>query len=166
MNLEKEIEASKDHIVNQSMEFDENEEILIYSSLVGIKYYNIEKKEVVKVIGKNEHERFLKLAVFQGKPMRNPSGTATSEGERRKTDPTIYATAFKKHRFYIFSKREPEQDAEGFMNRDVINEAATREEHEREKQTKIKPQVGEVIFQTTSGDIHMELFSEDCPKTC
>ena len=53
--LEKEMEASKEYFVNHSMEFDENEEILIYSSLVGIKYYNIEKKELVKVIGKGEH---------------------------------------------------------------------------------------------------------------
>jgi hypothetical protein len=34
------------------MEFDESEEFLIYPSLLGIKYFDIGRKHVVKILGK------------------------------------------------------------------------------------------------------------------
>lgn len=58
--------------------------------------------------------------------MRNPSGNS-SEGDRRRADPTIYSTAFKKYRFYIFSRNKPEENAEGVIVRDVFNEVPNKE---------------------------------------
>ena len=43
-------------------------------------------------------------------------------GER--TDPTIFATSFKKNRFFLFSRRSPED------NRDVFNEKPTKEDQQ------------------------------------
>jgi hypothetical protein len=35
--------------------------------MVGIKFYNIETKELVRILGKNENtERFMKVTLFQG----------------------------------------------------------------------------------------------------
>ena len=156
--MEKEIEISKEHLVNPNVEFDENEEFLIYSSLTGIKFYSISKRQLIKVIGKHENEIFLKLALYQGKQMRNPSGGATSEGERRRADPTIYATAFKKHRFYIFSKSKPEETPDGVLLRDVFNEVPNKEDIQANSQSK-PLEISEVIIQTTFGDIHVKLFT-------
>jgi peptidylprolyl isomerase domain and WD repeat-containing protein 1 len=54
--------------------------------------------------------------------MRNPTGSSTAKGEKRAADPTIYATAFKKTRFYIFSKKLPEETPDHQIIRDVLNE--------------------------------------------
>ena len=40
-------------MVNQNIEFDESEEIIIYTSLVGIKYYSISKRQLLRVLGKH-----------------------------------------------------------------------------------------------------------------
>jgi hypothetical protein len=40
--------------------------------------------------------------------MRNPNGNANTMGERRAADPLIIATAFKRPRFYLFSRRNPD----------------------------------------------------------
>lgn len=54
--------------------------------------------------------------------MRNPAGSSTVSGERKGTDPTIYATSFKKPRYFIFSKRSSETGPESDIVRDIINE--------------------------------------------
>ena len=52
--------------------------------------------------------------------MRNPAGSSNSQGERRSTDPTIFCTAFRKNRFYMFSRRQPDLSDIGYV-RDIIN---------------------------------------------
>ncbi len=42
-------------------------------------------------------------------------------------DPTLFCTAYKKNRFYLFTTREPEETG-GDVGRDVFNEKPTREE--------------------------------------
>ena len=47
--------------------------------------------------------------------MKNNSNTASILGttaNRKEADPTLYSTSFKKNKFYIFSKREPEESEE------------------------------------------------------
>jgi hypothetical protein len=63
----------------------------------------------------------LKVVLYQGKMMRNPSGTSTNSGERKAPDPTIYCTSFKRARFYIFSRRAPELGPSNDIIRDIIN---------------------------------------------
>jgi peptidylprolyl isomerase domain and WD repeat-containing protein 1 len=149
-----------------TLDFDESEEFLIYPSLLGIKYYDIGKKMLIKVLGKYESERFLKIAIYQGKSMRNPTGTSSAKGEKRAADPTIYATAFKKTRFYIFSKKLPEETPDHQLMRDILNERPDKTELQIINQLRPQDQPHEVILQTTMGDIHLLLYYEDCPKTC
>jgi len=58
--------------------------------------------------------------------MRNPSGSSNAQGERKSTDPNIFCTAFRKNRFYIFSRRQPNLSS-GYV-RDIINERPNKEE--------------------------------------
>jgi peptidylprolyl isomerase domain and WD repeat-containing protein 1 len=115
-------------------------------------------------------ERFLKVALFQGKPQKNPKGTIGHGGmtsQAKEADPTLYCTAWKKNRFYIFSKREPEdqEDKNMMTGRDVFNERPSKEDQQMVA-VQSKPFLGsQAIIQTTMGDVHVRLFYEECPKT-
>jgi hypothetical protein len=74
----------------------------------------------MRLIGKGEaSERFMKLTLYQGKPMKNPgTQTGSNANLKKQTDPTLYSTAFKKNRFYIFSRRDPEDsESKGMSTR-------------------------------------------------
>lgn len=89
-------------------------------------------------MGKNEHERFMRAIFYQGKVMRNPSGSSSTSGERKAADPTFFCTSFKKPRFYIFSRRNPEVGPQNDLVRDIINEKLYKEEQQaQQEQTKI-----------------------------
>lgn len=67
--------------------------------------------------------------------MKNPSGSAGAGGassQRKDTDPTLYCTAFKKSRFYIFSKREPQdiEDKSVQNTRDIFLEKPTKADNQ------------------------------------
>ncbi len=57
------------------------------------------------------------------------SGGASSQGEKV-MDPTLLTIAYKKNRFYLFTKREPSDlDVEkSLVKRDIVNEKIQREE--------------------------------------
>ena len=76
---------------------------------------NIETLEAVRYLGKNENARFLHVGLFQGitnkpkaiisiqmKVSNNPNLQTV------KYDPTIFCTAYKKNRFFLFTKRGAE----------------------------------------------------------
>ena len=67
--------------------------------------------------------------------MKNPTGTSGQGGnssQKQDTDPTLYCTAFKKSRFYIFSKREPMDNEDKFTQntRDVFLEKPTKDDNQ------------------------------------
>ncbi len=89
----------------------------------------------VRIIGKDENLRPLRLALFQGtekassvastlemEVSENPALTAAAVA-----DPILFCAAFKKSRFFLFSRREPEDEG-GEVGRDIFNLKPTREE--------------------------------------
>ncbi len=91
---------------------------------------NMVTNKVTKVLGKVENTtRFLSLAVYQGKnegdvcihsiqenlsPKRIDSVDMDTKKRDASYDPTIFCTAYKKPRFYMFTRREP-TDPEGYL---------------------------------------------------
>ncbi|EAR95354.1 peptidyl-prolyl cis-trans isomerase, cyclophilin-type protein (macronuclear) [Tetrahymena thermophila SB210] len=153
-----------------SLQFDENNEMLVYPTLVGIKYYSLSKAKIVQVQGKNEQERFLKLFLYQGKPMKNPSNTGGSQ--KLASDPLLIASAFKKNRFYLFSGREPEDQQDKILSRDVLNERPSKEEQQmasqllsQQQEKKNNSTASSARIETTQGDIEVELYDKLVPKT-
>jgi peptidylprolyl isomerase domain and WD repeat-containing protein 1 len=75
-----------------------------------------------------EHnERFLHISLYQGIPKKNHS--ITSHRTKEELDPTIICTAYKRNRFYLFSRREPEDhQAKKQTSRDILNEQPTQTE--------------------------------------
>lgn len=53
--------------------------------------------------------------------MRNPTGSSSTTGERKGADPTFFCTSFRKPRFYIFSRRNPETGPQNDIIRDIVN---------------------------------------------
>ncbi|KAM3847210.1 peptidylprolyl isomerase domain and WD repeat-containing protein 1 isoform 2-T2 [Vipera latastei] len=81
-------------------------------------------------------------------------------------DPTIICTAFKKNRFYVFTKREPEDTKSADSDRDVFNEKPSKEEVMAATQAEGPKRVSDsAIIHTSMGDIHVKLFPVECPKT-
>lgn len=88
-------------------------------------------------------------------------------------DPTLLCTAYKRSRFYILTKREPEMyticsnmsrnTEKG--DRDVFNEKPTREEQPVTVQPAWRiPPGTKAVLRTTAGDIELLLLSERAPK--
>ena len=66
-------------------------------------------------------------------------------------DPLLLCTAFKKERFYLFSRREPEEAEGATHGRDVFNEPLTREQilaAEAETMTSVNLPTAAVIHTT------------------
>lgn len=91
-------------------------------------------------------------------------------------DPTLFCTAHKRARFYLFTRNEPENDPKSKANggeRDVFNEKPTREEvalaaasSEGVSKRAARPAIASgAVLHTTLGDIHLRLFPDQVHKT-
>ncbi|KAI3902323.1 hypothetical protein MKW92_019490 [Papaver armeniacum] len=143
--VEKEIEKTE-NVPQPNAIFDESSNFIIYATLLGIKVVNLQTNKVARILGKVENnDRFLKIALYQGdrnskKVRKIPAAAANvNEGKDPLTDPTLLCCAFKKHRIYLFSRREPEEPEDATKGRDIMH--------------------------TSLGDIHIKLYPEECPKT-
>ncbi|KAK9508026.1 hypothetical protein O3M35_007777 [Rhynocoris fuscipes] len=170
MALERELEKA-DGLLSCNILFDESGNLLIYSTMLGIKVVNIVTHRCNRIIGKTENLRPLHLALFQGKVKISNAGTSLErEGSNNPTlesvtsDPTLICTGFKKNRFYLFTSVEP-NSIEGDSDRDVFNERPTKEDVLAATEPSGSNQNYEqAIIHTSLGDIHIKLFNE-CVKT-
>ncbi|KAJ3195580.1 hypothetical protein HK101_011723 [Irineochytrium annulatum] len=156
--------------------FDESGHFIIFPTLLGIKIVNIETNKVSRLLGRMENHRFMNIALYQGAPRKKAVLThamAASENvtlkEAETTDPTLFCTAFKRNRFFIFSKRDPdgEDNASAGQSRDIFNEKPSREEQTVAtiSNSNLKAALGsQCIIHTSFGDIHLRLFPEHAPK--
>ena len=75
---------------------------------------NIKTNRCLKILGKPENPRFLNIALFQGSGKKSkaaPDVDSTASDnpilQMNELDPILFCTAYKKNRFYLFSRREP-----------------------------------------------------------
>lgn len=150
--------------------WDESGAMLLYATMLGIKVVNTVTNTVARVIGKDETLRFLNLALFQGAPLKQVQTLAMAASsnplleEKAARDDTLFATAYRKQRFYMFG-RGHEDDARG--ERDVFNERPTHEERTVviEKKEKKAALPTAATIHTNMGDIRLELYPNIAPKT-
>jgi len=76
---------------------------------------NTVTNKVARILGRDETVRFTNIALYQGLPIKKGVTTiamATSENPLLATkderDPTLFCTAWKRPRFYLFTRSEPE----------------------------------------------------------
>lgn len=158
--------------------FDESGHFVVYPTMLGIKVINLTTNKLSRLLGKDETVRFLRLALYQGVPDKKVATSidlAASENplvqKKQEHDPTLFCSAFKRARFYMFTRSEPENDPNSKLSgadRDVLNEKPTREEQAvatAPAETKPKQQITAATLHTTVGDIHLRLFPDKTPKT-
>uniref|UniRef100_A0A1J3HHU1 peptidylprolyl isomerase n=1 Tax=Noccaea caerulescens TaxID=107243 RepID=A0A1J3HHU1_NOCCA len=174
MAVEKELEKTESAPQPNAV-FDESSNFLIYATLLGIKIINLHTNTVARILGKVESsERYLRVALYQGdqggkKVRKIPAASANvNESKEPLSDPTIICCAFKKHRIYMFSRREPEEPEDATQGRDAFNEKPAADEllsvsDIGNSATTSLPET--VIMHTTMGDMHIKLYPEECPKT-
>ncbi|XP_059486508.1 peptidylprolyl isomerase domain and WD repeat-containing protein 1 [Neocloeon triangulifer] len=170
MAVERDIEK---HEVQGNILFDESGSMVLYSTMLGVKIVSIKTGKVLQTIGKQENLRVLKFALFQGKPRRVKAAvTVEMEASENPTldnaqaDPMLVCTAFKKNRFYLFSRREPIESKSVDADRDVFNEKPSKEDIIAATEASATQRIfNNAIIHTTYGDIHVMLFSKECPKT-
>ncbi|XP_043919297.1 peptidylprolyl isomerase domain and WD repeat-containing protein 1 [Protopterus annectens] len=172
MAVERELEKV-DGIRLTNVTFDETGHFILYGTMLGIKVINIETNRCVRFLGKQENIRVLQLALFQG-VAKTHQAAATIEMKASEnpvlqnvqSDPTVFCTSFKKNRFYMFTKREPEDTKSAESDRDVFNEKPSKEEVMAATQAEGPKRVSDsAILHTTMGDVHVKLFPVECPKT-
>jgi len=160
--------------------FDETSRFVLYPTMVGIKIVNLKTDEVVELLGKEEVGlRVLKMALFQGCANKLGSsrlkalctnaltGQDSAVASGKRNDPTLICSAFQKPRFYLFTKRQP-TDVEGSQTstgRDILNEKPLKN-RPNVYTPAIQRNLGKsAILRTSYGDIYVDLFGKECPKT-
>ncbi|KAG2172730.1 hypothetical protein INT43_000077 [Umbelopsis isabellina] len=152
--------------------FDESGHFIIYPTLLGIKVVNSVTNKVARIIGESETHRFLNMAMYQGAPRKKGIMTlemAASDNQALRDtetlDPTLFTTAFKRNRFFMFTQREPDAYDNSKGDRDVFNEKPSREE-QTVATTQAKQQLmgTTAVLRTTAGDIHIRLYPEYASK--
>jgi peptidylprolyl isomerase domain and WD repeat-containing protein 1 len=147
--------------------FDESGHFILYGSLHGTKCINTFTNRVVRIFGADEPFRALHLALYQGAPQKKnvvtvsmaaSSNPLLAEAEER--DPTLFATAFAKVRFYMFTN-----DLEiSKSTRDIQNEKPKSLSSTKHLDSKPADLGHSAILHTTLGDIHIRLFPDASPK--
>ncbi|KAJ2521441.1 Peptidyl-prolyl cis-trans isomerase cyp15 [Coemansia sp. RSA 2049] len=96
-----------------------------------------------------------------------PELAASSNPEAKQgtnsSDPTLFCTAYKRKRFYMFTREEPDHSTQENI-RDVFNEKPTREEASLAVMPAKKRTATSAVLHTTLGDIHIILFPDQAPK--
>ncbi|KAJ7675792.1 hypothetical protein DFH06DRAFT_1266388 [Mycena polygramma] len=153
--------------------WDESGAFILYPSLLGVKVVNTVTNRVVRLLGKDEVVRWLNLALYQGAPSKKGVTTMAmaasanpilaNKGAR---DPTLFCSGYKKQRFYLFTRAEPEDNKLG--DRDVFNERPTRDEQNVATAAVAaggpSPLANSATIHTTMGDMHLRLFPAQAPK--
>eukprot|EP00850_Spirogloea_muscicola_P012534 SM000081S22668 [mRNA] locus=s81:384504:389821:- [translate_table: standard] len=170
--VERELEKAEG-VPSQNAVFDESGNFLLYPTLLGIKVVSLHDNKVARIIGKVENtERFLRIALYQGSLGKKIRKIALSSnvGDKKDplTDPTLLCCAFRKHRLYLFSQREPEEGEDATQGRDVFNEKPPPEELlalADVARASASSLPDEVVLHTTLGDVNLKLYPEECPRT-
>ncbi|XP_044261261.1 peptidylprolyl isomerase domain and WD repeat-containing protein 1 isoform X1 [Tribolium madens] len=171
MAVERDLEKSE-AVVLANIVFDYSGHFIMYATLLGIKLVNLYTNKCVRIIGKNENLRLLNIALYQGSAKKSKAAvTFEIEASNNPTldaiqpDPTLICTAYKKSRFYLFSRREPDE-LQGDQDRDVFNEKPSKEDTFAATDNPAVQRLYEnAIIHTVFGDIHMKLFMKETPKT-
>ncbi|WFC99124.1 peptidylprolyl isomerase [Malassezia yamatoensis] len=157
--------------------FDESGHFIIYATMLGIKVINLKTNRLSRLLGKDETVRFLQVSLYQGTPDKKYATSidlAASENplvQKHELDPTLFCSAYKRARFYMFTQQEPDHDPNSKLSggdRDVLNEKPTREEQAvatKPVEKKPKQEYSSATLHTTVGDIYLELFPDKAPKT-
>lgn len=95
--------------------------------------FTFKRSDLIHTKGKVENERFLSIALHQG-AARKSKVTVTMETLDKipQRDPTILTVAYKRHRIYLLSKREPQasQEPQAILNYNCVDTSSLYDNRE------------------------------------
>ena len=146
--------------------FDASGRFLAYPSPLGIKVISLATSRLARLLGKVENtERFAALARFQGRAKLAATMIGSGAKISDEDDPTFFCAAFKKSRFYLFTRRDPEEpEGDDMTGRDIFNEKPSKEDLALAERESKGPLPRSAAINTSFGEIHLKLFPEECPK--
>jgi len=166
MAVEREYRAALPAAPPSNVLFDDSGRFLIYPSVVGIKVISVETSRLARLLGKVENtERFAGLALFQGRAKVDTAMIGSGMKITDEDDPTLFCCAFKKSRFFLFSRREPEDPGDDQVGRDVFNEKPSKEDLALAEREARGPLPRAATINTSYGEVRLKLFPDECPKT-
>ena len=167
MAVEREYRAALPAAPPSNVLFDASGRFLIYPSVVGIKVIAVGSSRLARLLGKVENtERFAALALFQGQAKVSSAMVGSGQKITEEADPTIFCAAFKKSRFFLFTRREPDDpDGDDQVGRDVFNEKPSKEDLALAEREAKGPLPRVATINTSYGEIRLKLFPDECPKT-
>jgi peptidylprolyl isomerase domain and WD repeat-containing protein 1 len=171
-----------------SIQFDPTGRYLLIPTLMGIKVIDIQKHKVVRIIGQADASqlRFVSVCLAWGDAKVNRqmqlarnASTKTSSGTEANTtvavgDALVIALAYNQRRLYVFSHLDPVEDPHTpediVARRDVWNEAPSTQDqfladNSRASGSGGSKSITKAILRTTKGDIHVQLFASQVPRT-
>lgn len=179
--IDRELEQHPESLPSLNVIFDESSKFLIYSSLTGIKVVHIATNKCVRTLGTPDSLRFMSLALYQGTSGGAAEKKLTVEmaasdnkliEQSLRPDPILFATAFGKQRFYMFTQKQEDEIALfNKSDRDVYNEQPTASARDlgadsvAVRNTKKPDSLGvrSVTLHTTLGDIVLSLYPQHAP---
>ncbi|XP_026279574.1 peptidylprolyl isomerase domain and WD repeat-containing protein 1 [Frankliniella occidentalis] len=170
MATERELEKADPPMFGNIL-YDESGHFILYTTMLGIKLVNTYNNRCIMFIGKSENLRPLHIGLFQGRARRTKAAvTVELEASENPTldnvqsDPTLFCTAHKKNRFYLFTRNAPDDTKSHDNERDVFNERPSKDDIiAATEATGLQKVYETAIVHTAMGDIHIKLFL-DCPK--
>jgi peptidylprolyl isomerase domain and WD repeat-containing protein 1 len=97
LTIEKDLEKNDSVYSLINLQFDSSSTFLFYSTLYGIKMLNLRNNSIRHFFGTTENARFIRLALYQAQNSSNQDFNST----------ILFATAYKKNRFYLFTRNNP-----------------------------------------------------------
>lgn len=167
MAVEREYRAAGPAAPPSNCIFDHSGRFLLYPSVVGIKVISMASSRLARLLGKVENtERFGALALFQGRAELSANMIGAGVKVVDEEDPTLFCAAFKKSRFYLFSRREPvDPEGDEQVGRDVFNEKPSKDDLALAEREARGPLPRLACINTSYGEVRLRLFPDECPKT-
>lgn len=179
--IDRELEEHPELLPSLNLIFDEESKFLIYASLTGIKIVHVATNRCVQTLGTPDALRFMNIALYQGSSGGNGEkqltvAMAASNNklieQSLKPDPILFATAFEKPRFFMFTRKEPDEiavfnkaDRDTFNEQPITNIKEVGADAASSRGVK-KPEalgVRSVTLHTTLGDISLSLYPQHAP---
>ncbi|CAN8069331.1 unnamed protein product [Agarophyton chilense] len=167
-NIDNRLEAErvlKKHEQLQSQNnvvFDETGKYVLYATVLGIHLIHVSSCTTVIIYGLNEHQyRFVNVSICAGDTIDRENGIPTS------LQPLVVASAFKSQRIFLFGASQAFRKGRDVMNEPLYTDSKLPATPSQPSKKKVSTDqlVKRVTLHTTFGDVMLQLYGQQAPKT-
>ncbi|KAI0560472.1 Cyclophilin type peptidyl-prolyl cis-trans isomerase/CLD [Gracilaria domingensis] len=143
--------------------FDETGQYVLYATVLGIHMIHVSSTSTVFIFGLNEHRyRFVNVSICAADTIDRDNGIPTS------LQPLVVASAFDSQRIFLFGAAQVSEKGRDVMNEPLYTASQSLSASPTElSNKKLSPEQlpKRVTLHTSLGDIMLQLFAQQAPKT-